>query len=197
MAQGELHTFVFADISGYSLVTALAGDEAAADMALHFMSRATTLAAEHDGEVVKGLGDAVMLHADSPIDSIRLALALMDEFGRDHLPAIHAGVHTGPALRRSGDWWGTTVNVAAHVADVAEAGQLLVTKAARAAAGNMSSISFRGLGSRRLKNIPFPVQVYAATRAAPRPPCDGLAARVPRTGRLAARVECDLEARSC
>ena len=215
MARGELHTFVFADISGYSLVSALAGDEAAADMAIHFVSRATSLAGAHGGEVVKGLGDAVMLHAESPAGSIRLALALMDEFGRDPaIPAIHAGLHTGPVLRRSGDWWGNTVNVAARVADAAQAGQLLVTQAAKLAAGDMASTNFRGLGSLRLKNIPFPVQLYAASRSGTTSPCQGLGWRPSRTGvripvgtraittpaaghRLAARFRCGGGGRSC
>jgi class 3 adenylate cyclase len=110
MAEQNLHTFLFADIAGYTLVADQHGDEAAADLALYFLSRASSLASTHGGEVVKCLGDAVMIRTEHAADSIRIALDLVTEFGRDPaLPAIHAGLHTGPAVRRADDWWGATV----------------------------------------------------------------------------------------
>ena len=105
-------------------------------------------------------------HSEDAAASIQLGLDLPAEFGEDHaLPPIHVGVHTGPALRRAGDWWGATVNVAARVAEAAEAGQLLVTEATRVAAGHTSSAELRVLEPRRFKNIPLPVPVYAASFA--------------------------------
>lgn len=157
---------MFADICGYSLLTELDGDEAAADVAIHFLAEASSLAHEHGAEVVKGIGDAVMVYAEDAAGSIRMGLDLLARFGEDPaLPPIHVGVHTGPALKRAGDWWGATVNVAARVAGAAEAGQLLVTEATRLAAGNMCSARLHGLGPRRFKNIPLPVHVYLASCA--------------------------------
>ena len=40
----EAHTFMFADISGYSRLTELDGDEAAAEIALSFLAKASSLA---------------------------------------------------------------------------------------------------------------------------------------------------------
>jgi adenylate cyclase len=175
MAEQELHTFLFADIAGYSLVADQGGDEAAADLALYFLSRASSMAAAHGGEVVKSLGDAAMIHTSDAADSVRLALELVAEFGRDtELPPIHAGLHTGPALRRADDWWGTTVNIAARIAAVASADQLLVTEATRLEAGHIASTRWRGLEPLRLKNIRLPVQVYAACRVPARLPARGL-----------------------
>jgi adenylate cyclase len=160
----ELHTFLFADIAGYSLLTELDGDEAAADLAMRFMSGASMVAREHGAEVVKGLGDAVMVRADDAGQALRLAIELRREVDRDDLmPPIHAGLHTGPAVGRGGDWWGATVNIAARVAAAARAGQILLTEATRRAAGQTDSIRLRELGPLRLKNITLPVQVYAAS----------------------------------
>jgi adenylate cyclase len=168
MVEHELHTFLFADIAGYSLVADQSGDEAAADLALHFLSRASSIAGAYGGQVVKSLGDAVMIHAEDAADSVRLALELMSDFGRvAALPPIHAGLHTGPALRRADDWWGTTVNVAARVAAAARPGQLLVTEATRLQAGHIASTHWRGLEPLWLKNIRLPVLVYAASRVPP------------------------------
>jgi adenylate cyclase len=162
----ELHTFLFADIAGYSLLTEQDGDEAAADLAIRFASGASSIARDHGAEVVKGLGDAVMVRADDAGQALRLALDLRREGDRDDvMPPIHAGLHTGPAVGRGGDWWGATVNVAARVAAAAGPGQILLTEATRLAAGQTGSIRLRELGPLRLKNITLPVQVYAASAA--------------------------------
>jgi adenylate cyclase len=171
MAEQNLHTFLFADIAGYTLVADQHGDEAAADLALYFLSRASSLASTHGGEVVKCLGDAVMIRTEDAADSIRIALDLVTEFGRDPaLPAIHAGLHTGPAVRRADDWWGATVNLAARVAAAACAGQVLVTETSRLQAGQIASTRWRGLEPLRLKNIRMRVKVYAAYRVPARLP---------------------------
>jgi len=175
MAEQNLHTFLFADIAGYSLIADQHGDEAAADLALYFLSRASSLASIHGGELVKSLGDAVMVRTEDAADSIRLALDLVNEFSQDPaLPAIHAGLHTGPAVRRADDWWGATVNIAARVAAAADPGQVLVTETSRVQAGQVASTRWRGLEPLRLKNIRLAVKVYAASREPA-----GLSARSP------------------
>jgi adenylate cyclase len=166
MTAVQHHTFMFADICGYSLLTEADGDDAAAEVAIHLLSEASSLAREHGAEVVKGLGDAVMVYADDAAQAIRMGLELLTAFGEDpDLPCIHVGVHTGPALNRAGDWWGGTVNLAARVAGTAEANQLLVTEATKKAAGDMASARLHELGTRTFKNIPLPIQVYAASCA--------------------------------
>jgi adenylate cyclase len=171
MAKRDLHTFLFADIAGYSLVADQEGDEAAADLALYFLSRASSMASAHGADVIKSLGDAVMIHTEDSAESIGLALDLIAESGCDpRLPPIHAGIHTGPAVRRADDWWGATVNVAARVAAAACADQLLVTETARVQAGHIASTHWQGLEPLRLKNIRLLVKVYTASRIPARGP---------------------------
>ena len=75
MDNPDLHTFLFADIAGYSLVADQDGDEAAADLALYFLSRASSIANDYGAEVIKSLGDAVMIHARDAAASIRSSCA--------------------------------------------------------------------------------------------------------------------------
>jgi adenylate cyclase len=163
--QPNIHSFLFADICGYSSLTERDGDEAAAELAITFARKAAALAAEHRADVVKRVGDAVMVHCVDAAEAVRLGLRLHAEINKDpDFPTIHAGVHTGPAVPRSGDWWGATVNVAARVAAAAESGELLITEATKAAAGELPGTQLRGLGPRRFKNISEPVRIYAAAR---------------------------------
>jgi class 3 adenylate cyclase len=160
-----LHSFLFADICGYSSLTERDGDEAAAELAIRFASTVSSIAADHGAELVKRVGDAVMVRGGDAAETVQLGLRLHAELSQDpDFPEIHAGVHTGPAVPRSGDWWGATVNVAARVAAAAEAGELLITEATKRAAGELAGTQLRGLGPRRFKNISEPVRIYAAAR---------------------------------
>lgn len=161
MGEAQPHTFLFADISGYARLSELGGDEVAADLAIRFASLAAEMAPEHGTEVVKRVGDAVMLHAENASALIAVGLRLHQEL--HSLPPIHVGIHSGNAVARAGDWWGCTVNVAARVAAAAGAGQLLITDATRRAAGDLCPARLRSLGELQLKNISRPIGVYEAS----------------------------------
>jgi adenylate cyclase len=165
MAAEDLHTFLFADISGYSRITEQDGDEAAAELAIRFAEEVTRMAARHGAEVVKWVGDGVMVHTTSAARAIELGLGLQARLAASSsMPGAHVGIHTGPAVERAGDWWGATVNVTSRVADAAASGQVLVTDATRCAADGCAA-RLRGLGAVRLRNISSPVSVYAASPA--------------------------------
>lgn len=159
----QLHSFLFADISGYSALTELEGDEAAADLAISFGSEVARMARDHGAEMVRQIGDAVMVHCPSAADAVELGLRLQTEL--QGFPPIHAGIHTGPAVQRADDWWGATVNIAARVMAAAKADQLLVTEATTNAAGDTSRLPLEALSVLRLKNISAPVWVYSSSRA--------------------------------
>src|SRR5947208_17191977 len=121
MRKRPLHTFLFADLVGYTALTECHGDEAAAEVAVRFGAQAARLAAEHDAQVLKAVGDAVLIRADRATDAVRLALRLAlrldaELSGAPSLPPIHAGAHTGYAIERDGDWYGAAVHLAARVA---------------------------------------------------------------------------------
>ena len=168
MAAIQTHTFLFADIAGYSRLTEQHGDEAAAEMAISFAAAVERLAERHGAEVVKTSGDAVMVHGEVAVEVVRLGLSLVTEpFWGAGRPPIHAGINTGPAVHRAGDWWGSAVNVASRVADVACGGQLLITEASRMAVGRGLPARLHSLGPLKLKNISSPVRVYATAEREP------------------------------
>jgi adenylate cyclase len=160
----EAHTFLFADLVGYTALTDEQGDERAAGVALEFQRRARELADRHGAEAVKTLGDAVMLRCPEAAGGIRLGLGLVEELASDPgLPPVRVGVHAGSAVARDGDWFGHGVNVAARLCSVAAGGEVLVSEAAWEAAGELDAIA---VGERRLhwlKNVTEPVPVRPAS----------------------------------
>ena len=121
--------------------------------------RVRPLLSRHNSEQIKAIGDALMLRSDDPADGIRLGLEIVEELDQvADFPPVRVGVHSGPAVTRHGDWYGTTVNVAARLCSAAGGGQVLVSEDAVAAAGEIDDVE---LGERRLhwlKNVTEPVE---------------------------------------
>lgn len=159
------HTFLFTDLVGFTALTAAQGDDHAADVALALHDRVARLAAEHRAEVVKTLGDALMLRCDDAGAAVRLGVRIVEQLAADPgLPPVRVGMHTGPAIARAGDWYGATVNVAARLCTAAGGGEALVSEATCEAAGRVRGVD---LGERRLhwlKNVTEPVAAHLASR---------------------------------
>ena len=159
-----MHTFLFADLVGFTALSIERGDEQAADVATRFQREVTALAARHDAIVVKSLGDGAMVRAQDAGDALRLGLALTN--GLDGLPPVRVGLNTGPAVERDGDFFGSTVNLAARLSQAARGGEVLLTDATRTAARRRRQ-RFEQRGARTFRNTRDPVVVYAASDRVP------------------------------
>jgi adenylate cyclase len=161
-----LNTFLFADLCDYTEHTFREGDEFAAELAVGFHLLVRELAATESCEVVKAIGDAVMVRAAQVEDAIRLAQRIHESGEQLGYPPVRVGIDTGPAVARDGDWYGTTVNRAARVAEVGIPGEMLLTEGARAALAPSGDLRIAERGLRALKGLPEAL-VHAAYAGAP------------------------------
>ena len=158
-------TFVFADIAGYTALTEAHGDVDAAALADRFGRSMAEVAEARGGELIKTIGDAVMIRHADPSEAVALGLAAAHEVIAGHgFPAVRVGMHHGPAIERGGDWFGATVNLAARVAALAAGGEVLVTQAVRERAGDIEGVEFESRGEQRIRNVALPVPLFAAVR---------------------------------
>lgn len=161
-------TVTFIDLAGFTVATATHGDETAADLADRLVELTSRSLGPTD-QLVKGLGDAVMLVSANPQDALALAgriCHLADDEAA--FPLLRIGLHHGPVVERNHDWFGTTVNVAARVAALAQPGQVLATTPV-ARAGERAHMSVVAKGPTMLRGAPDPVEVYALTPCAAQP----------------------------
>jgi adenylate cyclase len=159
------HTFLFADLVGFTALAESEGDDRALEVVLALQRRVGDLLAEHRAEQVKAIGDGLMLRCDEPEAAIRLGLRLVDELGDEpRVPPLRVGIHTGPAVASGGDWYGRTVNVAARLCAVAPGGEVMVSEATRAAAGGISGVDWGERELHWLRNVSEPVGTYLASR---------------------------------
>jgi class 3 adenylate cyclase/YHS domain-containing protein len=165
-AQAEIGTFLFADIAGYTALTEAHGDDDASELAIEFCRELSDITHERGGEVVKTIGDAVMVRHRDPAQAVELGLiAAHDVISGHGFPAVRVGMHHGPAVAREGDWFGATVNLAARVAGLAAGGEVLVTAVVREHAERMPAVRLEHRGEHRVRNVPGPVELFAAVPA--------------------------------
>jgi len=155
---------LFADLCGFTEYTCRYGDELAADLALSFQERARALAFEEGCQVVKTIGDAVMVHSRDCRRALGFGWRILALSQLEGYPPVRAGMDIGPAVECEGDWYGATVNTAARIADAAQPGELVVTDRARAAVAGGGDVVLVGRGTWQLKGLPG-VQVHAAAVA--------------------------------
>lgn len=156
-------TFLLADLAGFTAMTEAHGDERAADIAGSFFDELRELLPSYGGAEVKTIGDALLARVDDAGQAVSLAARIVGDIGARHLGlGVRAGLHTGRAVERNGDWFGAAVNVACRVSDVAERGEVLLTAATRAAMGPTATAArLVSRGSHEFKNVREPVPLYA------------------------------------
>ncbi|HUO72518.1 MAG TPA: adenylate cyclase regulatory domain-containing protein [Solirubrobacteraceae bacterium] len=112
--------------------------------------------------LVKTIGDAAMFVSPEPAPLVAVALALVEAAEAQELPALRAGIAWGPALLRSGDYYGQPVNLASRVTGIARPESVLCTQEVHDAAPDEFEWSFAG--RHRLKGITGPLPLFRARR---------------------------------
>ncbi len=162
------HTFLFADLAGFTALTEAHGDDAAAELAGSFCADVRELLPADQAEAVKTIGDAVLVRTVRARTAVEVALRIVGEVGARHgLPSVRVGMHTGPAVSRDGDWYGATVNTAARVAALARGDEILVTGSTLRALDGLDGVGIEAAGTHRLKNVGEPVKLYRLEREGP------------------------------
>ena len=115
--------------------------------------------------LVKMIGDAAMLAAPDPEALLRSTFQLVDRASQlEAFPQLRAGAAYGPALGRSGDWYGHPVNLASRITAIADPGTLVATKELCDQAGDICA--WASAGAHELKGIEGKVEVFRAARGA-------------------------------
>ena len=146
----------FVDLTGSTKATEKIGDDAMADGMTRFEEWSAELAVANDGRVVKYIGDEVMFLSPDLSAAAAVATELITRVDDDPvLRSARAGLAYGPLLSRDGDWYGSTVNLAARLVERAKAGTVLLTGGG---ADDVPGAVARG--RRRVRDIPDRVELW-------------------------------------
>ena len=111
------------------------------------------------------IGDEVMFEIDDPGTGVELALALAGAYhDDDSVSDVRVGLACGPVLRREGDLFGPTVNLAHRIVGIAYAGAVVVAGDVRVALEDDERFAWKTLRTRYLKDLGR-VQLHAVRHA--------------------------------
>ena len=116
------------------------------------------------GYVVKTTGDGFHAAFGDGEGAVNAAVAaqvalVAEEWGEVDEVRVRMGVHTGPAVQRDGDYYGTALNRAARLMSVAHGGQIVVSLATSELMRD-SSIELVDLGEHRLRDLGTPERIF-------------------------------------
>lgn len=158
--------FLFTDIEGSTTLFEKHPEEYPRAVAGHHELLRTAFEA-HGGRVFETVGDAAYAAFVRPADAIRAALeaqrALQTErWGELGEIRVRMGIHSGPAEQRDGRYYGPTVQRSEKLASSAHGRQIVISAAtASAARGDLpANVSFRDMGSHRLRGLPSPEHIF-------------------------------------
>jgi adenylate cyclase len=123
---------LFTDLVGFSSWALEVGDESAIELLREVGHVLDTAIADHDGAVVKHLGDGTMAVFEHSNEAVAAALDARDAMDgievAGHRPRLRSGIHSGRPRKLGGDYLGVDVNIAARVVDAAKPQQVLVSE---------------------------------------------------------------------
>jgi adenylate cyclase len=128
----------FADLVSYTRLSQKLEERELASLVERFGRRSADVIAAGGGRLVKTVGDEVLFIADSAAEAAQIGLELAVTMAEDPvLPDVGVGIATGTVLTRMGDVFGSTVNLASRLTNLASPGTVLVDRdTADALAGN-------------------------------------------------------------
>jgi class 3 adenylate cyclase len=155
-----LATVLFTDIVGSTERAADVGDHAWRELLGRHNAIIRELLARHRGREIKTLGDGFVATFDGPARAVRCAQEIVEELDGLGL-SVRCGLHTGECELLDGDVGGIAVHIAARVAALARAGEVLVSRTVTDLVVG-SDIGFDDRGSHALRGVPGKWALYSA-----------------------------------
>ena len=170
----RLAAILAADVMGYSRHTER--DEEGSTITLRkCRAVAEESVAAHRGHIFSSAGDGLVAEFPSIVEAIRCAIEIQNEIAErnasvpeDERMQFRIGVNLGDVVVEDNNLYGTGVNVAVRLEQLAEPGGICISQTVYDQVRKIVEIPFEDIGERRLKNIADPIHVYRV-RTSPLP----------------------------
>ena len=162
----QLMALLSADVEGYSTLMS-DNEEATIRTLTSYRAVMTQHIRQHHGRVVDTTGDNILAAFSSVTHAVQGAIAVQQALQAHNadLPphrvmAFRMGINLGDVVRQGKRIYGTSVNIAARLESLAEAGGIHISGAVYDQVASKLNLPYVYLGEQLLKNIAQPVRVY-------------------------------------
>ena len=154
----KLSAIMFTDMKGYSKEIR-ENEETTLKKVWRYEKVMKKIIKEHDGRIVKTIGDAIMGDFSSAVNAVRAAMEIQALLKKEDIK-IRIGIHLGDVIHKGGDIFGDGVNIASRIESIGEPGEIYISEDVYNQVRGKIKASFENLGNKPLKNIEFPPCVY-------------------------------------
>jgi adenylate cyclase len=163
----RLAAILAADVVGYSRL--MGEDETGTLDALraHREELIEPKIAEHEGRVVKLMGDGLLAEFPSAVEAVHCAVEIQHTMGERNanVPAerritYRIGINIGDIIVEGDDIYGDGVNIAARLEGLADPGGISISRSVHTQIAGKLDLEIEDLGEQQVKNIAKPVMVY-------------------------------------
>ncbi len=163
----RLGAIMFTDVVGY---TAMSSEDEGAALELlgELRARLNPVFPRFRGRVVKTMGDGYLVEFASAVEAVNCAVEVQGEMARfnssrkgGQQAMVRVGIHVGDVVHSGGDVLGDAVNVASRVEPQALPGGICVTRQVFDQVEGKVKWLIEPLGTRELRNLPNPVELFA------------------------------------
>jgi len=163
----RLAAILAGDVVTYSRLMRLDEAGTLAAWKLHRRELIDVKIAEHEGRIVKLVGDGFLAEFPSVVNAV--ACAAMIQRGmrernagipQDRRMELRIGINLGDVIVEADDIYGDGVNVAARLQAIAKPGGIVVSASVRENVGTRLDLHYQDMGDQFLKNIDRPVHAY-------------------------------------
>jgi len=116
----------------------------------------------HHGEILKEMGDGLLLMFDSSIRAVRCAIEIQ-KTAQDNDISLRIGVHIGDIVVKKKDIIGSGVNIASRIEPLAPAGGICISEDVWRQIRNQKDLYAESIGKRELKGVKHPIEIYELT----------------------------------
>ena len=162
----RLAAILAADVQGYSRLTEL-NEEASTVTLRMYRAVVEELISAHHGHIFSSAGDGVVAEFPSIVEAIRCAVEIQSEIAERNVSVLdnermqfRIGVNSGDVIAEENNLYGSGVNVAVRLEQLAEPGGICISQTVYDQVRKIVEIPFEDIGEHQLKNIAEPVHVY-------------------------------------
>jgi class 3 adenylate cyclase/TolB-like protein/tetratricopeptide (TPR) repeat protein len=163
----RLAAILAADVVGYSRLIERDETGTLERLKEHRKSFIEPLIAEHQGRIVKLMGDGALCEFGSVVDAVQCAVLIQQGMAErevdtpeDQRIRFRIGINLGDVILEEGDLYGDGVNIAARLEGLAEPGGILISGTAYDQIEGKLPLALNFAGEQRVKNIERSVRTY-------------------------------------
>ena len=163
----RLAAILAADVVGYSRL--MESDEGDTLARLKTMRKEVFDARlpDHNGRIVKTMGDGVLVEFGSAVDAVQHAVEVQQALAErnqaenaERRIELRIGINVGDVIVEGDDLYGDGVNIAARLEALADPGGIFISGTVFDQVGKKLELSYDDLGEKEIKNISEPIRTY-------------------------------------